>query len=45
MLSAMSLWSSLSDSLGLKYGSSIVVFYSLSSSVLLRWKFSSILLR
>ena len=45
MLSVISLWSSLSDSVGFKCGSSVVVLHSSSNSVLLRWKFVSILLR
>ena len=45
MLSVRSLCSNLSDSMGFKWGSSVVVLHSFSSSVLLRWKSFSILLR
>lgn len=45
MLSVRGLCSNLRDSFGFRCGSSVEVFHSLSSSVLLRWKSFSMLLR
>ena len=45
MFNDISLWSGLSDSVGFKCGSSVVVLHSSSNFVLLRWNSVFILLR
>ena len=45
IFSNINLWSSLSDSVGFKCGSSVVVLHSSSNFVLVRWKSVSMFLR